>query len=154
MGDDGAKRTWKPIAAGLLLVLACLPYVYAALDLNFGPAVNESYSFRPPPAVLVWLPFILPLALGAMSALARRLWGVGLVGAILPLVLRPFSKTWTFNSISAVLNWHTPLPDQACRTIEFGMYMFMLLAAVLVVWSRREFSGWHLRVRAAHGAAR
>ncbi len=154
MGDDGAKRTWKPLAAGLLLALACLPYIYAALDLNFGPAVNESHSFRPPPAVLVWLPFILPLVVGSVSAWTRRFWGVALIGALLPLVFRPFSRAWTANSISAVINWHTRLPDQTCRAIELGMYIFMLLAAVIVVWSRAEFSGWHFRVRAAHGAAR
>jgi len=145
MSAPQSKRTWRPVLAGVLQILACLPYIFSALELYFWPrdlpVSAGGGKIWEPIGVLVWVPFILPLVLGSISSLIRKAWGLALIGALLPLVFTVLAAPWSVTSIGTALFYRTEWPLGVCRAIEFSVYAFMVLAAALVVWSRREFTG-------------
>ena len=145
MSERKVKRTWRPIAAGIMQMLACFTYIFCAIELFFFPRnLPDSAGGGPvwaPIGIIVWLPFLLPLAVASVSAVTRRAWGLALIGGLLPLVLTVLASAWSVTSIGMALFYWTPLPLGVCRIIEFAVYGLIVLAAALIVWSRREFIG-------------
>ncbi len=139
------KRTWRPIVAAVMQMLACLPYIFCAIELYFWPRnlpVNAGGGrMWAPIGVIVWLPFLLPLAIASVAAVTRRAWGLALIGGLLPLVLTVLAAPWSVTSIGAALFQYAPVSLATGRLIEFVTYGFLVLAAALLVWSRREFVG-------------
>ncbi len=140
-----AKRTWRPIVAGVLQMLACIPYVFCAIELFFFPrdlpATAGGGPVWAPIGIIVWLPFLLPLLAASISALTRRAWGLALFGGLAPLVLTVLASKWSVTSIAMALFYWTELPLSTGRLIEAGVYGSIVVAAALLVWSRREFVG-------------
>jgi hypothetical protein len=139
------KKTWMPPSAAALQFLASAPYLVLSLELYFVPGYlpDALGGGRIWGAVgfLVWFPFALPLLVGGFSSLLRKAWGVALIGTLLPLVLTVFLAPWQGTRISTALFYSTSFPRVLCQIIEFLAYLFMVAAAVLMVWARDEFTG-------------
>ena len=155
MSTMNVKRTWRPIVAGIMQGIACLPYIFCAIELFIWPrdlsemtggglvSTGEGLSgpVWAPIGVVVWLPFLLPLALASVAAVTRRAWGLALIGGLLPLVLTVLIAPWAASSIGTALSQYAPVSPATARLIEFVTYGVLVLAAALLVWSRREFVG-------------
>jgi hypothetical protein len=133
-----------PIAAAILQFLASIPYLVLSLELYFIP------GFLPPElgggriwaavGFIIWFPFALPLLLGGVSSLMKKAWGVSLIGAVSPLALTVFLAPWQGTRIGLAFFYSTSLPRVVCETTEFLAYLFMVVAAVLIIWSKDEFA--------------
>ncbi len=143
---DDVKKKWMPLTAGLMLAAASVPYFVAATRFFFHPE-NLPGSLGgtriwAPAGFVVWLPFLLPLMLGMVSALIRRTWGLVVACAVMPLVFTILLSPWTETSIAKALFFSTTIPYGACNLLEFVTYTLMVAAAVLAVVSRKTaFSG-------------
>ncbi|OGO35893.1 MAG: hypothetical protein A2147_07190 [Chloroflexi bacterium RBG_16_57_8] len=139
------KKTWMPTTAAVLQLLASIPYLVISFQLFFSPRLLPENvggtQVWAPIGFIVWLPFALPVLLGGISALIRRAWGMALIGALLPLALTFLLAPWQGTRIGMALFFFTSLPRPVCQAIEFLGYLFMVSAAVLIVWSRGEFLG-------------
>ena len=138
---DILKKKWMPLTAGLLLAAASVPYFVAATRFFFHPEnlpqSEGGTRIWAPSGVVIWLPFLMPLMLGMVSAFLRRTWGLVVACAVIPLVFTVVLSPWTETSIAKALFFSTPLSYGTCRVLEFVTYMFMLAAAVLAVISRK-----------------
>ena len=154
MSAPKAKRTWRPIVAGVMQMLACLPYVFCAIELfiwprdlsstaggGLVPQVVNGGKIWEPIGVIVWMPYILPLAMASIAAVTRRAWRLALIGGLLPLVLTVVLAPFAGTRIGLALYYYTPVSLVIGRLVEFTAYGFLALAAALIVWSRREFVG-------------
>ena len=138
------KKTWKPIVAGILMFLACIPYFIASVRWYFTPDVlPDSLGGGPvwaPLGFVLLIPFGLPLLSGSICAMVRRAWGLSFIGAVVPLVftvlLTPWG--WTRVGIEYVVRSESP-PIRLFFTIL--VYLIMVVAAILLFFSRKEFKG-------------
>lgn len=139
------KRTWMPLAAAALQFLASIPFLVLAFELFASPrSLPENVGgtqIWAPVGVIIWFPFAVPLLLGGISALIRRAWGMALIGAVLPLALTVILSPWQATRLGMAFFFFTDLPYAFCQSLEYSTYFFMVASAVLVVWSRGEFSG-------------
>ena len=145
MSAAKVKRTWRPVVAGVMQMLACFPYIFFAIELFIWPRdLSPTAGGGPvwaPIGVVVWLPFLLPLAIASVAAVTRRAWRLALVGGLLPLVLTVVLAPFAGTSIGTALLQYSPASQAAARAVELTTYGFLVLAAALLVWSRREFVG-------------
>jgi len=154
MSAAKVKRTWRPVVAGVMQMLACFPYIFFAIELfiwprdlaptaggGLVPKVEGGHPVWAPIGVVVWLPFLLPLAIASVAAVTRRAWRLALVGGLLPLVLTVVLAPFAGTSIGTALLQYSPASQAAARAVELTTYGFLVLAAALLVWSRREFVG-------------
>jgi hypothetical protein len=138
------KKTWKPIIAGILMLLACVPYVIASIRWYITPGfLPDNLGGGPiwaPLGFILLIPFGLPLLSGAICAMVRRAWGLAFLGAVTPLVftvlLTPWG--WTRVGIEYVVQSQPP-PIRLTFTIL--VYLMMVAAAILLFLSRKEFKG-------------
>jgi hypothetical protein len=101
-------RTWKPIAGGILSIVAGVIHLFGWLGVGiflsransfFGNDVSDS------PGAIIWV-FVLPLMIlaivaivGGIYALLRRVWGLALAGSICAI----FSPlTWFLGVIATI----------------------------------------------------
>jgi hypothetical protein len=138
------KKTWKPIAAAVLMLAACFPYCVASTrwfqEPGFFPETMGGGSIWPWLGLILLFPFALPLIAGAICALVRSAWIFTMVGVITPLL---------FTALTAPFGWVRIGPEfivrhqsDSVRTlVTILVYAFIIAAALLLYLSRKEFSG-------------
>jgi hypothetical protein len=139
------KKRWMPIVAAVLQFLASIPYLFLSVALfifpDFLPEALGGTQIWAPVGFVVWFPYAVPLFIGGISALIRKAWGLALIGAVTPMALTVLLRPWQGNSVGMALFFRSPIPWPICQSLEVLVGLFMVAAAVLVVWSRKEFSG-------------
>jgi hypothetical protein len=138
------KKTWKPIAAGILMFLSSVPYVAAATRFYVTPGFlpeNLGGGFVwAPLGVIVQFPFAFPLLAGGIGSIIRRTWGLVFAGAVTPLVLTVLLSPWGWAGMATDYLVHS-LPTFPRYLSIAAVYLFMITAALLLYLSRREFKG-------------
>jgi len=149
-GRQEMERTWKPIAAGILCIIAgiigLIPFLLVAV-LVVG--VSSMFGDRPS---IISLAAMIPLILfgilpivGGIYALRRRRWGLALAGSICcPLVgFVILGFYFLFGFIGSIAVWpRTPeFGDTMPMLIGFivGFVIFGILPIVFVILGKREF---------------
>jgi len=149
-GRQETERTWKPIAAGILCIIAgivgLIPFILVA-----ALVVGASSMFGDMPPVIS-LAAMIPLILfgivpivGGICALRRRRWGLALAGSICcPLagfVILGFYFLYVL--IGSIAVWpRTPeFGDPIPMLIGFivGFVIFGILPIVFIILGKREF---------------
>jgi hypothetical protein len=150
------KKSWRPVVAGMLEIMASAPYFLASVMFYLFPtwvqvgSVTSSTGVTTPTIVqvwapsglVIWLPFALPLAVGGTCGLFRRGWDLAFLGPVVPLALTAASLAWgnlgltSFGSLFAF----GLIPSVPVRLAIVAAFFAMMVAAlVLVILSRKEF---------------
>jgi len=125
------KRTWKPIAAGILCIIAgaigLIPAIVMSLYLSraFVPLLRAIGALL---AVVGIMPIV-----GGIYALRRRIWGLALAGSIFALIAPVIPVALL---LTAVAEADSPAVF-AIIASPFGI--LGLLALIFVIRGRREF---------------
>ena len=97
-------RTWKPIAGGILSIVAGVIHFIGWLGISLVfPATSSQFGYNVPNAVLFLIIPLVILAIvaiaGGIFALMRKAWGLALAGAICAI----FSPlTWFLGVIATI----------------------------------------------------
>jgi hypothetical protein len=138
------KKTWRPVAAGALMIAASLPYWVASTrwfgTREFFPDELGGGQVGSWLGIIVLLPFAFPLVAGAICAMMRKAWGLAFLGAVAPLV---------FTLLLAPFGWVRIGPEYVVRSLpafvrypfDALVYLLTAVAAVLIYRSRNEFQG-------------
>ena len=138
------KKTWKPIVAGILMLLACVPYFIASIRWYITPGVlPDSLGGGPvwaPLGFVLLIPFGLPLFSGAICAMVGRAWGMAFIGAVAPLVFTVLLTPWGWTRVGIEYVVRSQSPPIRLFFIIL-VYLIMVIAVILLFFSRKEFKG-------------
>jgi len=137
------KKTWKPISAAVLMLLASLPYIFASIRWFINPGyIPEDQGGGPVwpwVGVIILFPFWSPLITGATCALFRRACGLAFVSAMTPLLLTIFLRPWGWEDVGVgYLLESSPVSIYILVTVVFNCLMGG--AAILLWFSRKDFT--------------
>ncbi len=138
------KNTWKPTVAAVLMLAASIPYCVASTrwfqEPGFFPETMGGGPIWPWLGLILLFPFALPLIAGAVCALVRRAWVLALIGALTPLAFSVLLSPWGWVRIGPeFIVRHQQ--DTVRNTVTVLVFAFIIVAAVLLYLSRKEFSG-------------
>ena len=129
------EKTWKPMAAGILILIAVLlsivcPIIYLFGDFN-GLAALGVFIIYIPAFIVIGI----PVCIGGILALRRSSWVVVVICSILACILyllSGFLAAEILYPISAPFDGFAPL---------FGILFFLVgaIATALIFLSREEF---------------
>ena len=129
------QRTWKPVAAGIIGLIAGIPVtIFYPIFLIWVLISGEDLNYA---AFWVIPPLGLPAILGGILALRRRVWWLSLFATILGIC----AGYLTFLALSAVLQSALRPSDgeDFILIVPFIGAVLVSIAAVLVGLSRGEF---------------
>lgn len=138
------KRSVEATAAAVLEILASVPYFIGSVAFfivpTFLPQKYGGTQIWGPTGFVVWFPFAVPLLAGGICAIVRRAWAMALIGAIWPLVWTVLVSPWGYTGIGTVPLIKSLSPDIR-ETVVVLVYLFMVVAGILLLLSRKEFKG-------------
>jgi len=138
------NKTWKPIVAAVLMIAASFPYLIASTrwfqEPGFFPVTMGGGPIWPWLGLILLFPFALPLLAGAICALLRKAWLLSLIGVLTPLAFNIILSPWGWVRIGPeFIVRHQP--EAVRTTVTVLVFAFIIIAALLLYLSRKEFSG-------------
>jgi hypothetical protein len=136
------SKTWKPVIAAILLIGASVPYFVSSIRWFITPGfISEEAGggqIWPWVGVVILVPFLSPLLIGAICAFFRKACGLAFIGALTPIVLTIFLRPWGWEDMGMgyLLRSSSVYVYGPLMALN---YIFMGAAAVLLFLSRREF---------------
>ena len=144
-GVGKMKKKWRPVLAGIMLIVAAAPYIFASVRWFVNPAylpdpdTNGQLPVWPWVGLIILVPFWSPLLTGAVCGIFRRACGLAFMGAVSPLLLTIFMRPWGWEDVgmgyllaSSPVYIYTPL-----MSLQF---VLMGGVAILLFFSRKDFS--------------
>jgi len=138
------KKTWRPVLAGIMLIVASAPYIFASIRWFINPAylpdpdTGGQLPVWPWVGLIILIPFWSPLLTGAICGIFRRACGLAFMGAVSPLLLTIFMRPWGWEDMGM---GYLLASSPASVYIPLMSFQYVLMggAAILLFFSRKDF---------------